>query len=197
MTHWSEQAPLWGGGRFWLQAPKSLSARLAATGRAFGVQVLRQGRGPVTADEARALGIAGQHEGYVREVVLRLDAQAVVFARSVTFCDDSQARWQSLRGLGTRPLADVLFTRGDISRLPMQYTRLKPAGPMYRHVARSWQEATGQVLARQPLPARRSVFVRFAAPLLVLEVFAAPLSVWQGLACRATASWEPIGLEVP
>jgi len=182
MTDWSEQAPLWGGGRFWLQAQGSLSARLAATGRVFDVQVLRQGRGPVTVDETCALGVEGQHEGYVREVVLRLDAEAMVFARSVTPCDDSLARWRSLRWLGTSPLADVLFTRADISRLPMQYTRLKPTGPTYRHVAHAWQEATEHTLTHQPLPARRSLFVRHAAPLLVLEVFAAPSSVWRGLA---------------
>jgi len=168
-----------GGLRQWLQATGSLSARLAATGQTFSVQVLAQGRQPLNADEARALDLAGQRIGYAREVLLRVDGRPLVFARSVTAHADSVGAWRSVRGLGSRPLADVLFKRPDIARAPLAYRQLQRQSPLQRHVARSWQLATGASLGQRALPARRSVFTRHGATLLVMEVFAAPASHWR------------------
>lgn len=167
-----------GGVRRWLQASGSLSARLAATGEMFSVQVLAQGRQPLTADESRALGLGGRRMGYAREVLLRVDGQPLVFARSVTAHADSVGAWRSVRGLGSRPLADVLFKRSGILRAPLAYRQLQRQSPLQRHVAKSWKTATGLALGHQALPARRSVFTRHGAALLVMEVFAAPASRW-------------------
>lgn len=176
---WQTFTPARGSVRRWLQASGSLSARLAATGESFGVQVLAQGRQPLTRDESRALGQAGQRMGYAREVLLRVDGQALVFARSVTAHADSLGAWRSVRGLGSRPLADVLFKRAGILRAPLAYSQLQRQSPLQRHVAKSWLAATGQELAPQALPARRSVFTRHGAALLVMEVFAAPACCWR------------------
>lgn len=167
-----------GGLRRWLQASGSLSARLAATGERFSVQVLAQGRQPLTFDESRALGLGGRRIGYAREVLLRVDGQPMVFARSVTAHTASVGAWRSVRGLGSRPLADVLFKRLGISRAPLAYSLLTRQGPLQRHAAKSWLAATGVALGHQALPARRSVFTRHGAALLVMEVFAAPVSHW-------------------
>ncbi|MDO9143657.1 chorismate lyase [Rhodoferax sp.] len=176
---WQAFTPARGGLRRWLQASGSLSARLAATGQHFSVQVLAQGRQPLTLDESCALGLGGRRIGYAREVVLRVDGQAMVFARSVTSHADSVGAWRSVRGLGSRPLADVLFKRAGISRAPLAYSQLKRQSPLQRHVASSWQTATGVVLAHPALPARRSVFTRHGATLLVMEVFAVPAGHWR------------------
>ena len=145
----------------------------------FSVQVLAQGRQPLTLDESRALGLGGRRSGYAREVLLRVDGQPMVFARSVTAHAASVGAWRSVRGLGSRPLADVLFKRSGISRAPLAYSQLQRQSRLQRHVASSWQAATGvQVLGPQALPARRSVFTRHGAALLVMEVFAAPASCW-------------------
>ena len=175
---WQTFTPTRGGVRRWLQASGSLSARLAASGETFSVQVLAQGRQPLTADESHALGLNGQRLGYAREVLLRVDGQALVFARSVTAHADSLGAWRSVRGLGSRPLADVLFKRSGILRAPLAYSQLQRQSPLQRQVASSWQVATGVALGHQALPARRSVFTRYGAPLLVMEVFAAPASCW-------------------
>ncbi len=164
--------------RRWLGASGSLSARLAAAGDVFSVQVMNQGRQPLSRDEALALGLPGRSAGYVREVVLRVDGVAVVFARSVTPHVHSLGAWRSIRGLGTRPLADVLFKRAGISRSPLAFTRIKPATRLSRQVARGWQQATNGPVAARALPARRSVFTRRSAPLLVMEVFAAHPEPW-------------------
>jgi chorismate--pyruvate lyase len=176
---WQAFTPARGGLRRWLQASGSLSARLAATGQQFSVQVLAQGRQPLSLDESRALGLGGQRIGYAREVVLRVDDQAMVFARSVTAYADSVGAWRSVRGLGHRPLADVLFKRAGILRETLAYSQLKRQSLFQRHVASSWQAATGDGLKHPALPARRSVFTRHGAALLVMEVFAAPASDWR------------------
>ena len=176
---WQAFTPARGGVRRWLQASGSLSARLAATGETFSVQVLAQGRQPLTPDESHALGLGGRRMGYAREVVLRVDGQALVFARSVTAHADSVGAWRSVRGLGSRPLADVLFKRSGILRAPLAYSQLQRQSPLQRHVASSWLAATSFTLGHQALPARRSVFTRHGAALLVMEVFAAPASCWR------------------
>ncbi|MDI1246115.1 MAG: chorismate lyase [Rhodoferax sp.] len=183
---WHAFTPVRGGLRRWLQASGSLSARLAATGETFSVQVLTQGRQPLTPDESRALGLHGHCIGYAREVVLRVDGQALVFARSVTAHAASVGAWRSVRGLGSRPLADVLFKRSDILRAPLAYNQLQRQSPLQRHVAASWQAATGVELNHRTLPARRSVFTRHSAALLVMEVFAAPVNDlhWNGFASQ-------------
>lgn len=178
MMDWRIRNPMRGGLRRWLQAPGSLSARLAATGQRFGVQVLSQGRQPLRADEAQALGAARQRVGYAREVMLRVDDRPMVLARTVTLHANSLGAWRSLRGLGTRPLADVLFTRSGITREPLSFTRLMPAGRLQRHVAMRWQQATGDPLPQRGPSARRSVFRRRGCALLVMEVFAAPAACW-------------------
>ena len=162
-----------GGLGRWLQATGSLSARLAATGEVFSVQVLRQGRMPLTEDEAQTLGVLGPRLGYVREVLLKVDGVSVVFARSVTAHAHSLGAWRSVRGLGSRPLANVLFTRAGITRQPMQYRQFGPHSALLRQVQ--------QVCPGVPrsLNARRSVFLRQHAPLLVMEVFIAPQSAWR------------------
>ena len=162
----------------WLGAPGSLSARLAGAGQKFSVQVLNQGRQSLRRDEALALGLTGPAIGYVREVVLRVDDMPVIFARSVTAHEHSLGPWRSIRGLGTRPLADVLFKRTGITRTPLEFIKLKPSSPLNRFAAQAWQQATGQSLAQRVLPARRSVFRRSGAQLLVMEVFAAQAQPW-------------------
>lgn len=176
---WRTLTPTRGGLRRWLLASGSLSARLAAAGDRFSVQVLAQGRQPLTLDESRALGLGGRRIGYAREVLLRVDGQPMVFARSVTAHTASVGAWRSVRGLGSRPLADVLFKRSGISRAPLAYSPLTRQGPLQRHVASSWLAATGMALGHQALQARRSVFTRHGATLLVMEVFAAPANCWR------------------
>lgn len=164
--------------RRWLVATGSLSARLAATGEVFAVQVLTQGQQPLTVDEARALGLGAQRKGYVREVVLWVDAVPRVLARSVTAHRNSLGAWRALRGLGTRPLADVLFKSTGITRQALQFAALKPHSPLQRRVAKLWRSASGRPLDRIGLPARRSVFTRHGAALLVMEVFVASADSW-------------------
>lgn len=163
----------------WLGASGSLSARLARAGHTFSVQVLGQGRQGLRSDEARALGLGGIRLGYAREVLLRVDGVPVVFARSVTAHAQSIGPWRSLRGLGSRPLADLLFRHTlGIARTPLEYSRLQPASRAQRQVARAWRKGGSGDLQSRALPARRSAFRHKGASLLVMEVFAAARLPW-------------------
>lgn len=178
MIGWNSHTSRRGGLGRWLRATGSLSARLVATGQVFDVQVLAQGRQALSIDEAQTLGLRGTHVGYAREVVLRVDGGPMVFARSVTAHTASKGVWQSIRGLGSRPLADVLFGRTGITRQALAFADIKRQSPLQRHVSKAWQTATGDPLVHAKLSARRSVFTRDGAALLVMEVFAAPISRW-------------------
>jgi len=185
VIRWTSRNFARAGVQRWLQAPGSLSARLAATGSRFSVQVLGQGRAPLTADEARALGHPAQRVGYMREVLLRVDGAPRVLARSVTGLADSHGAWRAVRGLGTRPLADVLFKRLGIARAQLSYAKLTPASAPQRAARKLWLKATGEHLALRALPARRSAFRRGAESLLVMEIFVAPDWQWSDAARHA------------
>jgi chorismate lyase len=182
MTNWRNSPTTRGANKRWLKAGGSLSARLAASGKTFSVQVLRQGRAPLSQDEELALGLGHQCAGYAREVLLRVDGLPVVFARSVTAKHNAVGAWRSVQGLGNRPLADVLFKRSGISRQPLSFCRLERSSPRQIHVRKAWAEGAGAPVRELALQARRSVFVRKRATLLVMEVFIAQATCWPGLA---------------
>lgn len=154
--------------RRWLQAPGSLTAHL----RRFGVvevRVQRQGRMALWGAEQADLR---QRSGYVREVVLMLNGRAAVWARSCTSQACSKGPWRALRGLGTRPLAELLFAQRALRRLPLRTEQLHQGGPVQRHIRRQWQQLAPNALpAALPRFARSSVFWHKDHALRVMEAF--------------------------
>jgi len=157
----------------WLFAGGSLTARLRAHG-AVEVIVVKQG--------AAALWPAEQGDlncrcAYAREVILLLNGRAAVWARSVTPIPAFHGAWKSLAGLGTRPLAELLFEGRSLARSELVPHRLERQGPVTQWV----RQATGQIslVAGQsayafelPIWGRSSVFWRRRQPLRVFEAFA-------------------------
>jgi len=162
--------------RDWLRAPGSLSRRLARLGERFEVQVLRQGVAPLRALERAALGLPPRGLTVVREVILRVDGQPLVWARSAVHQRATTGPWRALKGLGARPLAHLLYDDPLISRSELQPRRLSRHGHTRRHAARQWQAATGMPASPQMLWSRNSVFSRGGAQLRVMELFAPALA---------------------
>lgn len=158
--------------RLWLAAPGSLSRRIAALGQRFEVQTLRQGAARLQPIEARDIG-AGR--SWVREVLLKVDGQPLVWARSATPQPALRGPWRALRGLGSRPLADLLFNDRRVQRTPLRREKLPRGGPLQRRLARQWEAATGSAAPRGIVWARSSVFSRHGPPLRVMEAFAPSL----------------------
>lgn len=154
--------------RQWLSAPGSLTARLRLHGQ-VSVQVITQGRQTLWPQEQKALRC---RQGHVREVVLRIGGRPAVWARSTTPLNAVKGPWRAIKGLGTRPLAELLFEHSQVRRDPLIAQALATQSPERRHLARQWARLTPPADTLAPLWTRRSVFWHRGHPLQVLESFA-------------------------
>lgn len=156
----------------WLTAPGSLTQRLRRTGQRLEVVRLAQGSAPLLPGEARDLGARGTPpRAHVREVLLVVDGQPLVWARSVASAGSVNGPWRSLKGLGSRPLAELLFGSLQVGRSPLHARRLTPGSPWQRHLARQCRHAAPDLAAARGVWARWSVFCKGGQRLRVLEAF--------------------------
>jgi chorismate--pyruvate lyase len=145
----------------WLRATGSLTACLQQTGPTT-VELLRQGLYRPHPDERRLLHLPAGRVAPVREVVLRVAGRVAVFAHTVA----NRAALKLLRRAGRRALATVLFTDPQVMAGPLFFRQLDARHPLHRAAA-PWYEG----VTPRRLSARRALFSRGAARLLVTEVF--------------------------
>jgi chorismate--pyruvate lyase len=174
MTHWHGSAEA--TTRFpadpqighWLRAEGSLTARLRVHGP-VEVRVQQQGFCRLWAPECADLHTPF---GYVREVLLLLDGRVAVWARSATTPRAIQGPWRAMRGLGTRPLAELLFSERRVERAPLRTQHISPCGAQASHIQNQWQALEPEATqAAMPRWARSSVFWRHGHALRVMEAF--------------------------
>lgn len=191
-AHW-RVAPLPGfsaAQKDWLTRGGSLTAHLRTLG-AVAVRVTREAVALPWADEHAALGLAPRAPVWVREVVLSVDGVPFVAAHSVAPLAASVGVWQATRRLRTRPLAELLYSDSSVARSSLVSRRLTARHPLYRL-------AVQEIDATPPhaLVARRSVFERHGAPLMVTECMLPAL--WAHLASSArTLSAHPASALAP
>ncbi|WP_201693616.1 chorismate--pyruvate lyase family protein [Paraburkholderia hiiakae] len=161
----------------WLTRGGSLTAHLRALGRVV-VRVTREAVDMPWSDEYAALGLAPRERAWVREIVLEVDGVPFVAAHSVTPLAASQGVWQAMRRLRTRPLAELLYSDSGVARSALVSRRVSARHPLYALAAR--ESAAEPVHAPHAFVARRSVFERAGAPLLVTECMLPAL--WSRLA---------------
>jgi chorismate--pyruvate lyase len=147
----------------WLTRGGSLTAHLRTLG-AVAVRVTREAVALPWADEYAALGLASRAPVWVREVVLSVDGAPFVAAHSVAPLAASVGVWQATRRLRTRPLAELLYSDSSVARSSLVSRRLTARHPLYRLAAREIDDMPPHALV-----ARRSVFERHGAPLMVTE----------------------------
>ena len=157
--------------RRWLRAPGSLSARLAARCERFEVRLLKQAKTRPWLHERGAIALRGE-AALGREVLLCCDGEPLVLARSLVGERATRLAWRALKGLGTRPLADLLFGTRGAQRSALQFARFAPASREARWAHRAWHRATGERWPTRHVWARRSVFTLRGVPLSVMECFA-------------------------
>ncbi|MDM7464433.1 MAG: chorismate lyase [Tepidimonas taiwanensis] len=150
----------------WLTDTGSLTARLQAHCQHLTVEVIAQGVREADADGATALQLPTDTRVWSRRVILRADGCAVVFAHSVTQAQHVRGAWHELPTLGNRPLGAMLFAAADVRRSPLSVAQLPSTHPLVQQAL-----AVTGVGGGGPLWARRSLFWRAHAPLLVTEVF--------------------------
>ncbi len=159
----------------WLTRGGSLTAHLRTLGRVV-VRVTREAVDMPWSDECAALGLAPRERAWVREIVLEVDGVPFVAAHSVTPLAASHGVWQAMRRLRTRPLAELLYSDSGVARSALVSRRVSARHPLYALAAR--ESAPEPAHAR--FVARRSVFERAGAPLLVTECMLPAL--WSRLA---------------
>jgi chorismate lyase len=147
----------------WLTRGGSLTAHLRALGQ-VEVRVTREAVDLPWPDECAALAQAPRERAWVREIALVVDGVPFVAAHSATPLDASHGVWQAMRSLRTRPLAELLYSDSGVARSALVSRRVSARHPLHTLAARQTSE---------PVPhaffARRSVFERHGAPLLVTE----------------------------
>lgn len=110
-----------GDWRSWLQERGSLTRRLQACARQdFQVRVLQEGVAPVHPAEAALLG--GVHRRiWVRQVLLEVDGQPWVFARSLLPLDERSGLLRPVLQVGNRALGQLLFSNPQVRRGPLVF----------------------------------------------------------------------------
>ncbi|MFJ7797380.1 chorismate--pyruvate lyase family protein [Pseudomonas sp. NPDC096950] len=143
----------------WLFDEGSLTRRLIRLSNdRFSVTPLFEGWQALRADECAALDLADGSEGWVREVYLRGNGQAWVFARSVAARSALQGDGLHMDELGSRSLGELLFCDRAFERQAIEVC----------HYPQEWLPLESRV---PELWGRRSRFDRGALSVLVAEIF--------------------------
>lgn len=152
--------------RYWLEDEGSLTQRVvAACDGQFSVYVHKQKMQRSFYGEANLLQTRHDRLSVIREVELRCDQSAWVFARTIMPTSSLQGPARRLTMLGNRPLGAILFADPKVKRGQTQYARLNPGQVLY--------ESAVSCIKQRPecLWGRRTVFRLADKPLLVNEIF--------------------------
>ncbi len=157
--------------RDWLLDRSSLTLRLqqACSGR-FRVELLSQRLERPMLSEARALRRPPQELAVVRQVRLRCDDEAWVFARTVIPLPSLRRGLRQLALLGNRPLGAVLFADPTMHRSAVEVARVGQGKRLFAQAIRGTDPTVSEIWGR------RSVFTLHSQPLLVSEFFLPPLA---------------------
>ncbi|MCE0917378.1 MULTISPECIES: chorismate--pyruvate lyase family protein [unclassified Pseudomonas] len=146
----------------WLFLPGSLTLHLKALGQ-YRLELIDQYPTQACVADAQALGIAAGTPLWVRTVLMRLDQRPCVLARSIAPLGALDQGWAVLDGYGSQPLGMMLYQDPDIVRGPFEWGVLALDEPLGR-LSRCLDDSG-------PWLARRSLFHRHGAPLLIAECF--------------------------
>lgn len=138
--------------REWLLHTGSLTEKLKqyAPG-SFQLTVLSERQLRPSISEARTLGISPQSRVQIREVVMSLKGQRVVYARTVIPMSTLTGFERQLRSLNNKPLGEFLFSHPNMKRHGI--------------------EIKSGLLNDETVWGRRSIFTLSDKPLLVSEFF--------------------------
>lgn len=166
--------------RLWLTDRASLTAKLTARSERFRVQRLAQRRAVCLLDECAAIGLPQPRKVVERDVFLQCDGRPMVFAHTIVPLEASATQWPLFRSLGERSLGTTLFGDPIVARGALEYARLHAGHPLVRRACAALG-APPQLLSA-PLFARRCLYRRRGAALLVTELFLPALAALP-LAC--------------
>ncbi|MEY5100897.1 MAG: hypothetical protein RJA36_3616 [Pseudomonadota bacterium] len=144
--------------RSWLAERGSLTLRLRRHYPDLEVRVLCEGPGHLLPDEAHRLGLEPGSPAWVREVILHAHGLELVEARSAIPYWSPDNPWCAVQRLGSRALGELLFSDPELERSDFEFM----LGAGWR-----WHGSA----PAEPRLARRCLYHRRAAPLLLTERF--------------------------
>jgi chorismate--pyruvate lyase len=153
--------------RDWLTNRQSLTSRLVACCEQFRVQRLQQQVARCLTDEFEVIGLPRPIKVMERDVLLRCDDSAVVYAHTVLPLSANASHWPLFASLGNKSLGTTLFNDPLVTRGALHFSQLAITHPLMRRIG--GLNLPG--VAATSLHARRSVFTRHGSRLLVTEVF--------------------------
>lgn len=139
----------------WLVTQDSLTAKLQSLGT-LTVDVIEDAWGTPTVRERKRLKLRPRDAARIRTVLLKVDGEAVIYARSIIPARSLKGHWRHVKHLKNKPLGGYLFQHRALSRSRIEVTQLPK-----------------RLFPNQPnaLWARRSVFHQFGPGILVNEAF--------------------------
>ncbi len=148
----------------WLCETGSLTKRLRNVyGSNLTVQLLFHRWKPAFAEECRALHVPHHRYQLIREVLLSVNSQPLVLARTVLPQQTIRIAHRNLSHLGTRPLGEVIFAYPDLELRQRHYSSAKVS---------IWSNAVQQHYQMlQHVWGRRTLYAIQNEPLLVSEFF--------------------------
>lgn len=159
----------------WLREDVSLTLKLKTKYAHFEVIPIAESATLTLLDEYAQLNIHRTDRAFVRDVLLKGNGHAVVFAHSVMPLPLLRSRWARLTKLGKRPLGAVLFRNPTIKRSALVFKKLNQHHALFEKVMSAYMP---EELKHPPtsLWARRSVFslgqqVKSPLTIMVTEVF--------------------------
>ncbi|ORU91235.1 MAG: 4-hydroxybenzoate synthetase [Cycloclasticus sp. symbiont of Poecilosclerida sp. N] len=109
----------------WLTEPYSLTLKIKKTFvQPFNVQLQGQGLSKPFLADSRCLQQHICHHALIRETLLKVGDEAVVFART-TLPRKVARELQELTHLGTKPLGEVIFSYLDLQRVGLDFAKIK------------------------------------------------------------------------
>jgi chorismate--pyruvate lyase len=149
----------------WLQERGSLTARLRHQWGDVAVHLLDECLACPLPHESVRLRLSPSTLAWVRCVLLVCQNQPRVYARTVIPDWSALNPWAEVQQLGRQPLGELLFRLPKLERSGFEWSQ----GGSWLHADR-WAGQANTSAKPEPL-ARRCVFVREQAPLLLTEVF--------------------------
>ena len=154
----------------WLAEFGSLTEKLSRNVQEVKLDVLHEGAGILTAEEAAALNTEGDVNCQVREVVLFGPQQPWIYARTTM----PIASKHLIEKLGNQPLGSILFSDEELRRHFLQVCQLNENSELYKSAIRYLQKENLLADGEKPkLWARRSLWKKKDNDdgMLVCEVF--------------------------
>lgn len=171
----------------WLTNRRSLTERLGARCERFRVQRLQQQEARCLPDEFEAIGLPKRIRVIERDVLLRCDDVAVVYAHTVLPLSANSSQWPLFASLGNKSLGTTLFNDPLVERGALHFALLRATHPLMRRIVRL--NLLGSETSS--LHARRCVFTRQGSSLLVTEVFLPAINTLRSQRAESRCVYSP------